>query len=48
MKIRENWRSTLFDFKNWPPTFAEKHMKNFVLEVTPKKGLHDFVVGENL
>jgi len=24
----QKWRTTLFDFKKWCLTFAEKHMKN--------------------
>jgi len=36
----------LFDFKKWPPRFAEKPMKTF-LEATPKKVLMIFV-GENV
>jgi len=31
LKIQEKWRATLFDFKQWRPTFAEKHMKTLFL-----------------
>jgi len=36
LKIREKWRTTLFGFKKWRPTFAEKHMKTFLRGHTKK------------
>jgi len=41
LKSGQKWRSTLFDFKKWRPTFAEKHNLRPILEVTPKTHLHD-------
>jgi len=44
LKSGQKCHATLFNFKKWCPTFAEKHMNPF-LEVTPKKV---FFMGENL
>jgi len=38
-KSGKKWRPTLFEFKKYCPTFAEKHMNHF-LEVTPKRVLN--------
>jgi len=40
LKSGQKWRSTLFDFKKWCPTFAEKHNLRPILEATPKTDLH--------
>jgi len=40
LKSWQKCRSTLFDFKKWRPTFAEKHNLRPILEVTPKTNLH--------
>jgi len=36
-KSGQKWCPTLFDFKKWRPTFAEKHMKIFVGGHTKKR-----------
>jgi len=40
-KSGQKWHPTLVDFKKWLSTFAEKHTNPPLLEVTPRKGLHD-------
>jgi len=39
-KSGQKWPPTLFDFKQWRSTFAEKHMKTFNWS-SYRKGLHD-------
>ena len=39
LKSGQKWRPTLFEFKKWCPTCAEKHMNPF-LEATPKRVLY--------